>query len=156
MKNCVAAIQYDEKTNRFQLVSGGERLEIRSTKALKKFVNDAPDISLDLIHSLKDQWFPEEEIAEFEEIVDQADLVQPRTEVIEDIDEDYEDELEDITDPDDEYRRVSQELSKIDYLGNAEKEIEDAMQKAGVTSVSELHAKRSKTIDAEVIEHAMQ
>jgi len=58
--NCVAAIQFDEEKQRFVLVSGSNRVEIRKTKALKKFVTDSPDISLDIIAALKDQWFPED------------------------------------------------------------------------------------------------
>ncbi len=62
--NCVAAIQFDEEKQRFVLVSGSNRVEIRKTKALKKFVTDSPDISLDIIAALKDQWFPDADVTE--------------------------------------------------------------------------------------------
>jgi hypothetical protein len=82
MLNCVAAIQFDEETQKFVLVSGNNRIEIRKTKALKKFVKDSPEISLDIIAALKDQWFPD---AEYQGIMDQADVVLDETqpEVIE-------------------------------------------------------------------------
>lgn len=60
MLNCVAAIQFDEEKQRFVLLSGENRVEIRKTKALKKFVNDSPEISMDILAALKDQWFPDE------------------------------------------------------------------------------------------------
>lgn len=73
MKNCVAAIQFDEETQKFVLVSGSNRVEVRKTKALKKFVSDAPDISLDIVHALKDVWFPD---AEYEDVLEQVDIVE--------------------------------------------------------------------------------
>jgi hypothetical protein len=60
MLNCVAAIQFDEEKQRFVLVSGSNRVELRKTKALKKFVKDSPEISMDILAALKDQWFPDE------------------------------------------------------------------------------------------------
>lgn len=60
MINCVAAIQYDEEKKCFVLVSGDNRVEIRKTKALAKFVKKAPDISMDILAALKDQWFPDD------------------------------------------------------------------------------------------------
>lgn len=73
MLNCVAAIQFDEEKQRFVLVSGSNRVELRKTKALKKFVNDAPEISMDILAALKDQWFPEIEDAEIiEEVITDA------------------------------------------------------------------------------------
>ncbi len=73
MLNCVAAIQFDEDKQTFVLVSGNNRIEIRKTKALTKFVEDAPEISADVLLGLSDVWFPEEpkdgiEEAEFHEI----------------------------------------------------------------------------------------
>jgi hypothetical protein len=69
MINCVAAIQFDEATQKFILVSGDNRVEIRKTKALKKFVKDAPEISPDIYAGLIDVWFPEEvEDADFIEV----------------------------------------------------------------------------------------
>lgn len=65
MINCVAAIQFDEEIQKFVLVSGNNRVEVRKTKALKKFVKDAPSIDMDILAALKDQWFPD---AEFEEM----------------------------------------------------------------------------------------
>jgi hypothetical protein len=65
--NCVAAIQFDEEKQRFVLVSGNNRVEIRKTKALKKFVNDAPDIDMEILAALKDQWFPDAEFEDVEE-----------------------------------------------------------------------------------------
>jgi hypothetical protein len=70
MINCVAAIQFDEETQRFVLVAGESRVEIRKTKALKKFVKDAPDISMEILAALKDTWFPD---AEFEEVVEHSE-----------------------------------------------------------------------------------
>lgn len=72
MITCVAAIQFDEEKQRFILVSGNNRIEIRKTKALKKFVKDSPDISMDILSALKDVWFPD---AEFQAITDSVDLV---------------------------------------------------------------------------------
>lgn len=60
MLNCVAAIQFDREKQRFVLVSGSNRVELRKTKALKKFVKDSPEISMDILAALKDQWFPED------------------------------------------------------------------------------------------------
>lgn len=73
MLNCVAAIQFDKERQKFVMVSGNNRVEIRKTKALKKFVDDAPEISADILTGLSDVWFPEEpkdgiEEAEFEEV----------------------------------------------------------------------------------------
>lgn len=70
MLNCVAAIQFDEERQRFILVSGNNRVEIRKTKALKKFVNDAPEISADILAGLTAVWFPDDNIqeAEFTEV----------------------------------------------------------------------------------------
>lgn len=71
MLNCVAAIQFDEVKQRFVLVSGNNRVEVRKTKALKKFVDNAPEITADILAGLSDVWFPEEdgiEDAKFEEI----------------------------------------------------------------------------------------
>jgi len=71
MLNCVAAIQFDTETQRFVLVSGNNRVEIRKTKALKKFVNDAPEISADILAGLSAVWFPDEdniEEAQFETV----------------------------------------------------------------------------------------
>ncbi len=75
MSNCVAAIQFDKEKQRFVLVSGSKRIEIRKTKALTKFVKDAPDISHDLLSALSDQWFPDAEVTEFQEIVEPAEVI---------------------------------------------------------------------------------
>jgi len=58
MLNCIAAIQFDEEKEKFILVSGNNRVEIEGTKALKKFVEDAPEISADILLGLSDVWFP--------------------------------------------------------------------------------------------------
>ena len=55
MNNCVAAIQFDEDADKFVLVSGNNRVEIRKTKALAKFVENAPDISAYVLAALSDQ-----------------------------------------------------------------------------------------------------
>ena len=60
MLNCVAAIQYNEETDVLVLVSGNNRVEIDGTKGLKKFVNDAPEISPDILAGLTGVWFPDE------------------------------------------------------------------------------------------------
>jgi len=49
MLNCVAAIQFDEEKKVFILVSGDNRVEIGETKALIEFVNNAPEISPDIV-----------------------------------------------------------------------------------------------------------
>lgn len=61
MLNCVAAIQFDEQKQKFILVSGNNRLEVSKTKALKKFVDKAPEISADILLGLTDVWFPGEQ-----------------------------------------------------------------------------------------------
>lgn len=61
MLNCVAAIQFDEETQKFILVAGNNRLELKKTTAFKQFVENAPDISPDVILGLSDVWFPEEQ-----------------------------------------------------------------------------------------------
>lgn len=67
MLNCVAAIQYNEETKKFTLVSGDNRVEINKTKALEKFVNNAPEISPDILAGLTGVWFPDDdEIADGE------------------------------------------------------------------------------------------
>lgn len=64
MSNCVAAIQFDKEKQRFVLVSGSQRVEIRKTKALTQFVKDAPDISHDVLAALTEQWFPDAEVTD--------------------------------------------------------------------------------------------
>jgi len=61
MLNCVAAIQFAEDKQTFVLVSGDNRVEIRKTKALTKFVEDAPEITADILLGLTDVWFPGEQ-----------------------------------------------------------------------------------------------
>lgn len=72
MLNCVAAIQFDEEKKVFVLVSGKHRVEIKETDELQKFVEDAPEITPDVLLGLSDVWFPKEqdgiEDAEFETI----------------------------------------------------------------------------------------
>jgi hypothetical protein len=72
MLNCVAAIQFDEERQRFVLVSGNNRVEIRKTKALKQFVSDAPEISPDILAGLSAVWFPDIEEAQFTEVKEDA------------------------------------------------------------------------------------
>lgn len=60
MLNCVAAIQFNEETKRFTLVSGNNRVEIEKTDDLEKFVNNAPVISPDILAGLAGVWFPDE------------------------------------------------------------------------------------------------
>jgi hypothetical protein len=75
MLNCIAAIQFDEETQKFILVAGNNRLELKKTTAFKQFVENAPDISADVILGLSDVWFPVEdgiEEAEFENIKEET------------------------------------------------------------------------------------
>jgi len=75
MLNCVAAIQFDEVNQKFVLVSGNNRVEIRKTKALKKFVDNAPEITADVLQGLSEVWFPEDgvEDGQFTEADEVAD-----------------------------------------------------------------------------------
>ena len=76
MLNWVAAIQFDEEKQKFVLVSGNNRVEIRNTKALKKFVDNAPEITPDVLVGLSDVWFPEEdgvEDGQFTEVKERQD-----------------------------------------------------------------------------------
>jgi hypothetical protein len=50
-------------------VSGSNRVEIRKTKALAKFVKDAPDISMDILAALKDVWFPDDEMEDMNKAI---------------------------------------------------------------------------------------
>ena len=59
--DCVAAIQYNIKTDSFVLVSGNNRVEIPHSEELNKFVYDSPSITVDLVHALKDVWFSGED-----------------------------------------------------------------------------------------------
>jgi len=68
MLNCVAAIQFDEERQKFIMVSGNNRVEIKKTKALKQFVDKAPEISAEILSGLKDAWFPDAEFAEVEAV----------------------------------------------------------------------------------------
>jgi hypothetical protein len=72
MLNCVAAIQFDEETKKFVLVSGNNRVEIRETKALKNFVEDAPEISADILAGLTGVWFPEDDGIEEAQFTEEA------------------------------------------------------------------------------------
>ena len=60
MLNCVAAIQFDEETQKFILVSGNNRLELKKTTAFKQFVENSPDISADVLLGLSNIWSPVE------------------------------------------------------------------------------------------------